>query len=281
MQWFACIAAVMLTGLLVKARQRVAGTTLAAPANWAIVAAAAIAVFEGIIAVGRGEAMSPFAESALRYTASCATLMPMIAVLGAKRPQDRGWPWVVAALWITLLVPVAQLFVAKATGPLELPRFWGIVVGVCIAMGLLNYLATRNLVPALLVAWGQWQMFRSTMFAYAAEVRTYDRLAPVACFALALVAARVFAKYSRSSDGGVNRRWRAFRDGWGAFWALRVMQRLNQSAEAAKLPERLEWSGWKPADGDALSDSGRTQIEQAMDAVLWRFEATPLTLDAH
>jgi hypothetical protein len=72
-----------------------------------------------------------------------------------------------------------------------------------------------------------------------------------------------------------DQRWLAFRDGWGAFWALRVMGRVNESAERSGWPVRLGWHGFTSIDGTAppeIDERIAAQVEQAMDSLLRRFE---------
>jgi hypothetical protein len=76
-----------------------------------------------------------------------------------------------------------------------------------------------------------------------------------------------------------NRRWTAFRDGWGAFWGLRLLQRVNQTAELSRWPVRLDWwNGLVVSNGDeaegviAVDKQTIEQIEQAFDSLLRRFE---------
>ena len=83
----------------------------------------------------------------------------------------------------------------------------------------------------------------------------------------------------------LNRRWLGFRDAFGAFWALRVLQMINQTAELQQWPVRLVWGGFaqaasteKDLDDDAKPDLPSvseqdhvSQIDQALDTVLRRF----------
>ena len=88
----------------------------------------------------------------------CARL---IAVLGAKRPQDRGWQWVVASLWLVVVWPAAQALANPAGPNVEIFAPWKIFIVGLIAMGPLNYLPTRHSLAALLVAGGQIVLFGS------------------------------------------------------------------------------------------------------------------------
>jgi hypothetical protein len=71
-------------------------------------------------------------------------------------------------------------------------------------------------------------------------------------------------------------RWSNFRNGWGAFWALRVMHRINETAELSQWPVRLAWGGFAFTEEHrhvaTLDASVAAQIQQTMDSLLWRFE---------
>ncbi|MGC4007234.1 MAG: hypothetical protein QM811_30535 [Pirellulales bacterium] len=45
------------------------------------------------------------ADPTYAYLAATSTLLPAMAILGAKRPQHVGWQWIVLALWATLVWP--------------------------------------------------------------------------------------------------------------------------------------------------------------------------------
>ena len=71
-------------------------------------------------------------------------------------------------------------------------------------------------------------------------------------------------------------RWLAFRDAWGAFWALRVLQRVNQTAELSHWPVRLQWSGVVFIEvamlAVTLDPPIESALDQSFDALLRRFE---------
>ncbi|MES1213155.1 MAG: hypothetical protein ABUL64_01075, partial [Singulisphaera sp.] len=98
------IPTAMILASLAVARRYVRGTTLVAPWCWAIVAVALVAAVDGA-ALLSGSGMTPAWLSAARYLAAIATFCPLMAVLGAKRPQDRAWQLIVLALWFVLALP--------------------------------------------------------------------------------------------------------------------------------------------------------------------------------
>ncbi|RIK73297.1 MAG: hypothetical protein DCC67_18050 [Planctomycetota bacterium] len=259
--------------------RRVRGTTLAAPALWAL--AAALALLATDLYLATRPATPALWASLLRYLAAVGTFSPLMAVLGAKRPQDRGWQWIVASLWLVLLVPAGQALVAPSGERLELFAAWKLLLWALVALGLLNYLPTRLAPAAVLFAAGQVLILSPQLFDVASA--GHRHLAGMALIALCVVAATLIARATRRGSTErrgadapplprLSERWCALRDGWGAFWALRIQQRIAQAAELGAWPVRLQWwSGFEPADA-RLEPHVIAQIEQSLDALLRRFE---------
>ena len=91
----------------------------------------------------------------VRYLAAVATLCPSVAVLGAKRPQDRGWQFIVASLWLVAALPSLQQWFARPNAALDLHVAWRWFLLILIAIGLFNILPTRYWPTSLLTAAGQ------------------------------------------------------------------------------------------------------------------------------
>jgi hypothetical protein len=275
--WLGPALAICLALAGIAVLRRVRGTTLTAPTLWWMAAALALAVVEAAIASGR-LAPATLAGSLWRYTAAVGTFCPLVAVLGAKRPQDRGWQWVLAALWLVLLVPVAQAIVAPGGTRLELFAAWQWLLWGFIAMGLLNYLPTRFAISALLAAAGQYRLFDGAAGQLAEPAASRATLWGLGLLVAAWIAGEVAAATSRPSPTLLpqSRRWLAFRDAWGAFWAIRVLQRVNESAELGGWPIRLQWSGVATASDAAIVDELPPDLEaaldQSLDNLLRRFE---------
>lgn len=257
--------------------RRLRGTTLAAPAVWAVTSAVVLALVDASLAWRNGRSLT---VSLCLYAAAVGTFCPLMAVLGAKRPQDHGWQWVVASLWLVLLVPAGQSLIASTGQRLELFAVWKILLVALIALGLLNYLPTRFAAAATLFAMGQTLLLGPFLW-HGGHAATW-RLMALAIFlgsagVICALSLRGCSEAGLGNDASpalprLNQRWRMFRDGWGAFWGLRIMQRVNQTAELSQWPVRLHWwTGFEPAEIE-FDEQCLTHIEQTLDSLLWRFE---------
>jgi hypothetical protein len=280
-EWLSAALAIGFGVAAAAAFRQLRGTTLAAPAVWAMIAALALAADAIVAAQGAGQVDS-LTRSLWRYTAAVGTFCPVMAVLGAKRPQDRGLQWIVLSLWVVLLAPAAQAVAGRSAQQLDLFIAWRLLLGVLIGMSLLNYLPTRNAIAAVSYAIGQSLL----LWPYLAGGESTSMLRLMGLGGITLAA--LITHYVHRAHGekaptsameGFNRRWQTFRDGWGAFWGLRVMQRVNQTAELSGWPVRLEWwSGFTCAaanasDKDLDIDQDTLQhIEQTLNSLLRRFE---------
>ena len=144
----ALVLGALLGVILVQAARRTWQTTLAGPCLWAI----SVTVFLTVLVDHQFDADS-HGSALVRFALAAATFCPLMAVLGAKRPQHRGWQWVVASLWLVLVWPAGQA--ALAGVGLELFIAWKLFLLGLIALGVVNYLPTRHWLAALLVAAGQ------------------------------------------------------------------------------------------------------------------------------
>lgn len=274
--------------------RRVQGTTLSAALAWAVVASVAFAAVEAVLAL-TGDAMSPRAASLWRYGAACGTLCPGMAVLGAKRPQDRGWQWVVLSLWAVLLLPAGQL-IAAGGGRLQLSGVWqAFLAMIIVAPGPLNYALSRNWFPASLLAAGQVVLLAPYGAPGGEFLGLSEDTAPTlgAAAFLGAVGACITI-WDRTTTrlpcptsawkqqlAPAESRWIWFRHALGAVWAIRVAYRVNQTAELANWPIRLERDGFVPHEGSdsttaaALSDEVVAQVNTTLDSLLRRFQRTP------
>jgi len=274
----ACVFALALAMLSVRGYWRLRGTTLTAPCLW--VTAAALSLAAAALLETRLEGIN---LAAVRYAAAVSTLCPMMAVLGAKRPQDRGWQWVVLTLWIVLIWPAAQAVLLPVGVRLELFVAWKLFLWALIAVGLLNYLPTGNWLAALLVAVGQVLLLHehigllnlATSHAVSIIALGYFCLAAVL---VSLASNQRDAKYRssalpprHSSLAAHTMDWRTFRDNFGAMWALRVLGRVNQAAELRGWPMRLNWAGFSNVSDQNPTTEQLAELEVTLASLRRRF----------
>ena len=111
-----------LTVLLALSGRPLRGTTLVGPWLWGIISAAILT----LVSLAAMPLLSDnFALSALlTYAAEASTLCPLVALLGARRPQHSAWQFVVATLYAILLVPAVQGGEAGGWIVIDAPWSW-------------------------------------------------------------------------------------------------------------------------------------------------------------
>lgn len=121
---FAGGLAVLLQLIALYGAKKVLGTTLMVPCLWVATAASCLL----LLAFAEIQFADGIALSAMHFAVAASTLCPTIAVLGAKRPQDRGWQWVVASLWLVVVWPAAQALANPAGPNFEIFAPWKIFI---------------------------------------------------------------------------------------------------------------------------------------------------------
>ena len=227
--------------LLIQSRRRLLGTTLVAPAMWALISMITVTLLQ-TVTIG-WELRSP---ATWNYLAAATTLCPTMAVLGAKRPQDRGWQFIVASLWVVLALPATQDLAFAPGGGFELHPAWAWFLALLITLGLLNYLTTRFAFSAVLISLAQIILLEAQLPRLGLNLSSYQLLAiPLLTIGIAVVRWQVRSGINRRGWPGV---WLDFRDAFGAVWALRVAERMNQAARTHRWPARFRWQRIEPVD---------------------------------
>jgi hypothetical protein len=271
------VAALCVAGLAALAwqRRRIGGTTLVAPWVWSLVALATVAGSEALIRLGGGEPALPWAV-ALRFAAAMSTFCPTMALLGAKRPQNRAWQLIVLALWGILSLPSLEWLLYGGAAEIHPARFWFLVV--LIATGALNGIGTRYWVSSLLYGGGQvlllWPFFVPQGALAGADAP------PLGISALVLAWLLLAAQWPRGKlpTLPLDRVWLDFRDAFGVVWGLRVAERINASARRYGWPIQLGWSGFRQPDS-TLSPEVPEAAEDSLRTLLRRF-VSPDWIDA-
>ncbi len=220
------IFAVVAMGMLVPAVRKSRGTTLLAPWLWALVSIASLAAAEAWI----WWSDSPRADwvEPLRYAAALTTLCPVVALLGAKRPQDQAWQAIVVSLWAILALPAAENWLLHPFDPLVVHSLRQWFVAIVLIVGVVNWLGTRFWPSGILLFCAQWTLL-SRWLPLAVP---YDLGAPGAMGLIAAAAALVWLGFptKRRTDQPLDRLWFDFRDRFGLVWALRLAERINSTA---------------------------------------------------
>lgn len=241
-------------------RRRLAGTTWQAAWYWTLTSLLAVAAGELAVAVFGSDLAAP-----LRFIAAVSTTCPAVSILGAKRPHDQAWNFIVASLWLVLAMPAGKALLLDPGKPFGLHPAQTWFVGALVLVGLANVLPTRFWAAGLLFAAGQYGL----LFA--------PQWSPLIGLALCVVATLLTAVQltPRSSPRPWDRVWLDFRDLYGALWGLRLMERLNSVAQASGWDVRLSWWGFVdstgPCDVSRLPPDLADRLGQAFDNLLRRF----------
>jgi hypothetical protein len=236
-----------------------------------------------LLALASAELAAAFSTSAgdpstaaLRYIAAVSTFCPVMALLGAKRPQDVGWQFIVFSLWFVLALPGLEWLLFGGVQELHTARVAFLVL--LIAIGAINGIGTRLLPASLLFAAGQGALVAPFLgLEHASSAREW--LAPAGM--AALVASWTVATARRRPSQvprPLDRVWLDFRDAYGLVWSLRAMERVNATGTLCMWPLRLGWRGFYRVDsplpfqpGDELGEATLCAVAETLRTLLRRF----------
>jgi len=278
----ACVVGLVALAWLIRRFRR---TTYVAPLVWGAASLITLAATETIIATS-GHA--PDWNAGLRFFATMGTFCPMMALLGAKRPQDRGWQFIALSLWVILSLPSFEWLLFGGVAEIHAARCYFLVV--LMGVGALNGVAIRYWPSSLLYCLGQISLIAP----YFAELGSITG-SPWPLLGIVLIAgswlllALGWPRPSQSAQP-LDRLWLDFRDTFGVVWALRIMERINASATMYDWPVTLGWTGFHPRASATMTETPAA-VEESLRALLRRFvspewievrlhEFTPKTSDA-
>jgi hypothetical protein len=257
---------------LARGFRAVGGTTLRAPWWWAAGSLAAVAGSEAVIAILSIDQTAGAAQ--LRLAASTTTFLPLVALLGAKRPQDRAWQFIVLAFWVMLALPAGQAWLLKPESPPAMHGLWSGFVLLLSVIGCTNYLPTRFWPAAMLTAAGQivlhWRYLPLTGAAQSDGLSSWG----LGLLTAALVAAAASSRQGRPRGDPLDQLWVDFRNQYGVVWGLRVAERVNASAKMYGWDVSLGWHGFATNGGcsvEVIPAEVRAGIEAALRTLLRRF----------
>jgi hypothetical protein len=217
---------------------------------------------------------------AWRFAAAVATFCPLVALLGAKRPQDRAWQFVVVSFWCVLALPAGQALLLRPGLPLRVHPLWSWFVLVLIVVGAANYLPTRLAIPALLVAAGQTLLLWQELPWGSGAAADWTSLAGIGLLIAGISAAAWLVPQRRAARDPLDWLWLDFRDWFGVVWGLRIAERVNASAAMYGWGVRLAWHGFvsaesiadrSPPEAPQIRTATREELERALRTLLRRF----------
>lgn len=255
--------------LLAMRRRAIGETTLAAAWWWSIATLTFLAIVLSALYAGW---VKPAWREPLRFVAAVGLFCPLMSLLGAKRPQDRAWNFIVLSLWIVLAMPAAEAAFLQRGRPLEIHGARGWFLWALIGIGLVNLLPTRFWLNSLLLASGHVLLLARYL---PLIERPWIASADLTGFAVMILALGLATMNRRHQpEHGLDRVWLDFRDSFGTLWGLRVVQRVNAVAQASEWPIMLHWFGFfgLETEGlDKLPPETRRALEQTLRNLLRRF----------
>lgn len=250
-------------------RYRVRGTTLMAPLGWTLFSLVMLVGGELLLVLfGAGEAGW---TGPLRFAVAMTTFCPLMAVLGAKRPQDRGWQFIVLSLWLLLMVPSGQAVLFQPGEPLELFPAWSWFLTVLLLMSLANYLPTRHWMSSLMVFAGQAWLVGEHLPMARFEVGELGRLGAVALMLGGAALAALGLPARRRGRTPIDGVWIDFRDWFGAVWGLRVAERLRTNSSMYGWGVAPTWSGFVMIDEKQMPQQTEEELLRSLRTLLRRF----------
>lgn len=235
-----------------------------------------VVAFASCISMDGSVAESTSWETAALFAAASSSFCPLMSLLGAKRPQDRGWHFVVLSLWAILVLPVAESLILRHG---QMPdvrgaRSWFMLI--LIGLGITNSLPTRFWLPAILFGSGQLLMLATALPFVREFVDTSWTITGFSCCAAAGIVAATLACGKGKANGSLDAVWSDFRDAFGLLWGLRVAEQINIAARSSNWPLTLRWRGFidqrgETVDWSSLPEETRKSMRQVMENLLRRF----------
>lgn len=265
----ACGLALLSMSMLLYRLPAIRGTTLLAPWLWAMGSLASLLSVEHLIDLQIIQGANWI--DSLRFSAAMTTLCPAMAALGAKRPQDRAWQFVVLTLLVLLWLPPLQAWVLRDGEPLHVSLVWRWFLFVLLLLGATNYLPTRFWPSALLVLFGQMCLMPAGLPFLLPRVVAQPL---VGIGLLTLSIGLLCARWPRAAPAPstLDRVWLDFRNMYGAVWGLRVLERLESLGQAQGWPLTFRWHGVEFATEPAVIEPEKIEaVKKGLRSILWRF----------
>ncbi len=272
------LALFLAVGAMLRRASALRGTTLLATWGWSLAALCAVA--------GCADYLASYVDTRpewtgrLEYFAGCVTFCPLISLLGAKRPQDRAWQFIVVTLLVVLLLPAAESWLYRPRSVFELHPAWGWFLWILLAIELFNAAPPRMRRSGLLTVTAQLALLNPQLPLLANLGCESHVVFAMLLFSLAALLWSVDFPVPPIMSLNWNTVWLDFRDSFGAIWAVRIAERFNASATVCQWNVRLGWHGFETADErkTARGDAGNAEaielsepMQTALLALLRRF----------
>jgi hypothetical protein len=255
------------TVLLYAGYSSLKGSTLVAPWIWCHLVwtlTAAVEVYLGGSTFFGGDP----SVADWRYLVAMAWFCPQMSQMGAKRPQDVAWQWVVLSLWAVLCLPLLNSILLPGNPMVDVGPVWSWFLLILIGLGLLNNGPTRFGFAAILVALTQivlvWQYLPWTEASTSTTAVLLAQLSGLA----AIILVSLNWPPSRETLCPEDRAWLDFRDSFGAFWAARVMLRVNDCSMRYGWGLWLNWTGFARVEIVGSGPEWRDEIDDALNTAL-------------
>ena len=232
-----------------KQRRHLLGTTLVAPWCWTVIALLGLCASELFIEL-LGREQNNWRD-AMRLAVACLSICPAIALLGARRPHDGAWQFIVLTFWFVAAMPAGESLV-KPDQPISISaaRSW-FFLGVLL-LTFVNHLGSTRW--SMMCCWAAAQValfFPYLPFGDATIPDSWRSMAPIL---MAVAIWLDFRQFQGSrTDSGWQRVWLDYRDYFGALWMLRNSERLNAVAVMYAWEVRIGWNGFVSTADDHLA----------------------------
>jgi hypothetical protein len=206
--------------------------------------------------------------AAVRYVALSLSCAATVAVLGARRPALYAWNFVVAALLLVTLLPVAEMLLR---GPFQLDMVRAFFVSGLTTVAILNYVPTRLGWGAVFFGLGAFLEIGSLV-----DIKAGSR-GPMALAGAFLLALSPWVGLITLSSlpipaSAFDRTWFDFRDRFGMMWSQRLREQFNRAAMNAGWPVILYWNGLRVMAGEHLpTREEQDEILKTLKALMKRF----------
>jgi hypothetical protein len=257
------LALVVGLAVLISRRAVIRRTTLGSAWWWAVLALAAWCGVE--LAAARAGTIAEAAQwSPLRMGAVALSFCPVIALIGAKRPQHKAWNLVVFSLWAIVALPAVEAVLVHRSTRVEMGATRSWFLWIMVALTPINLLPTRYWLAALSVATSQIVALSPYLALIHRPLSPEPSWVGLQIGALALVSGWLTSRRATAAANPFDRLWLDFRDTMGLLWALRVQERLDSAAAQYGWDFEITWNGFRTRTGNAPLDAIDPAIEPSL-----------------